>query len=233
MIKTCHVCGKEKEHKSWKSTTCNECLEAGLKWCSTCETIKTISEFHTCRGKPLGMCKACECRRSVKSHTDNAYYDRPTVREKRRESSRLNKRAALADPDKCRRIYDRHNEVKRARYMHDAEFRQLTIEQSRLYRANVRNAGSLSSHDWQLTLQFFNNSCAYCGSSDDITQDHVIALSHGGSNTASNVVPCCRRCNSSKRDHDVVDWYSKQTFYSADNLRCILSYLQNRTEVEK
>ena len=32
MKKICNICGQEKEHKSWKATTCNDCLEKGIKW---------------------------------------------------------------------------------------------------------------------------------------------------------------------------------------------------------
>lgn len=36
MSKVCNVCGLEKEPKSWKAHTCNDCLGAGLKWCPAC-----------------------------------------------------------------------------------------------------------------------------------------------------------------------------------------------------
>ena len=32
----------------------------------------------------------------------------------------------------------------------------------------------------------------------DLTIDHVVPISAGGSNNPSNLMPCCRRCNSSK-----------------------------------
>lgn len=48
------------------------------------------------------------------------------------------------------------------------------------------------------------NSCVYCGSKDDLTIDHNLPQSRGGSNDISNLLTACRACNAGKRDltHD-------------------------------
>lgn len=43
-------------------------------------------------------------------------------------------------------------------------------------------------------------SCQYCGSKRNLTIDHVIPRSRGGTNTWKNMVTCCFRCNSYKGD---------------------------------
>lgn len=43
--------------------------------------------------------------------------------------------------------------------------------------------------------------CAYCGrpiTLEEMTADHVVPKAAGGSNKISNLLPCCRECNSSK-----------------------------------
>lgn len=52
--------------------------------------------------------------------------------------------------------------------------------------------------------------CWYCGAplsrqigSISPTLDHLIPLSHGGSNSFSNMVLACRFCNEAKRDNSV------------------------------
>jgi hypothetical protein len=40
--------------------------------------------------------------------------------------------------------------------------------------------------------------CVRCGASDDLTLDHVIALSRGGTNDIDNLQTLCRPCNSRK-----------------------------------
>lgn len=42
--------------------------------------------------------------------------------------------------------------------------------------------------------------CQYCGSSKDLTLDHVIPKSKGGKSTWNNLVTACKRCNSLKGD---------------------------------
>jgi 5-methylcytosine-specific restriction endonuclease McrA len=53
--------------------------------------------------------------------------------------------------------------------------------------------------------------CTYCGTEEDkLTIDHVISLARGGSNEVDNIVGCCRSCNSSKHDGDVLDWLERR-----------------------
>jgi CRISPR/Cas system Type II protein with McrA/HNH and RuvC-like nuclease domain len=40
-----------------------------------------------------------------------------------------------------------------------------------------------------------NNECVYCGSSKQLTLDHVIPKSRGGGNDWNNLVTCCFSCN--------------------------------------
>ncbi|MGR3317986.1 MAG: HNH endonuclease [Candidatus Anammoxibacter sp.] len=44
--------------------------------------------------------------------------------------------------------------------------------------------------------------CHYCKKKydhEDITMDHVVPMARGGKSTRSNIVPCCRDCNSAKK----------------------------------
>jgi hypothetical protein len=52
---------------------------------------------------------------------------------------------------------------------------------------------------WYEKMILFNFKCAYCGKSGiQLTKDHVIPISKGGTDDIENIVPCCRQCNSSK-----------------------------------
>ncbi len=44
------------------------------------------------------------------------------------------------------------------------------------------------------------NSCQYCGSTKDLTLDHVLPKSKGGQSTWTNLTTACKRCNSIKGD---------------------------------
>jgi len=45
-----------------------------------------------------------------------------------------------------------------------------------------------------------NYECQYCGSTRDLTLDHVIPRWTGGPHTWENLVTCCRKCNLKKAD---------------------------------
>lgn len=50
--------------------------------------------------------------------------------------------------------------------------------------------------------------CAYCEQEFDgpPDPDHVVPLSRGGSNSITNILPCCSPCNSDKRDLLLSEW---------------------------
>lgn len=52
--------------------------------------------------------------------------------------------------------------------------------------------------------------CAYCGASIEsgaiFTLDHVRPHSHGGGNEATNLVTCCKRCNSARGNRGLRAW---------------------------
>lgn len=56
-----------------------------------------------------------------------------------------------------------------------------------------------------------NHTCVYCGlHADDAAShhhlDHLTPRSHGGLDAATNLVVCCRRCNSARRNLTVAQW---------------------------
>lgn len=62
----------------------------------------------------------------------------------------------------------------------------------------ARLPATLTHGEWQQILRDFDNKCAYCQNNQYLALDHFIPLTHGGGTTASNCVPCCLYCNSSK-----------------------------------
>lgn len=55
----------------------------------------------------------------------------------------------------------------------------------------------------------FSRQCAYCAtptSLPNIQAEHVVALSRGGANNLSNLLPSCGPCNSDKRDLTLAAW---------------------------
>jgi hypothetical protein len=62
--------------------------------------------------------------------------------------------------------------------------------------------------------------CVYCGSTKSLQVDHIIPRKKGGKDSGENIVLACRKCNASKNDTDLLEWYSKKnSFPPLDVLR--------------
>lgn len=97
----------------------------------------------------------------------------------------------------------------------------------------AREFGSFGTFTWTQVMSLFlafDRCCAYCESPVDgqPEPDHVIPLSRDGHNTIGNILPCCKACNSDKRDLSLTEWAADRarrglapriTSWSADDRR--------------
>ena len=97
---------------------------------------------------------------------------------------------------------------------------------------------TLTDKGWNIILQDFNYSCAYCGMTENehldkwgevLHQEHFIPLSSDGGYKAGNIIPSCRSCNSSKRSQDFFEWYPNYELYNEDRMEFIITYLDIET----
>lgn len=83
-------------------------------------------------------------------------------------------------------------------------------QSARQRRARQNNAhGTYTAADLTRLWLLFGKACAYCGTPTaraEITADHVKPLARCGTNDPTNLLPCCRDCNSDKRDLSLTDW---------------------------
>ena len=97
MNKICKVCGDFKWHRSWKTSTCEACIDAGLKYCPKCDTVYPIDSFYSNHnGTISGFCIVCERGRSRDSKR-HAYSIDENAKEK--ERIRCHKRRAAIQAD--------------------------------------------------------------------------------------------------------------------------------------
>jgi len=76
----------------------------------------------------------------------------------------------------------------------------------------------------------WDNRCAFCAvdashernhGRERLTVEHVLALTKGGLDEASNIIPACTACNSSKHNSPVEDWYRQQPWFTEARWRKI------------
>ncbi len=87
----------------------------------------------------------------------------------------------------------------------DSPFGPVDEEHVRRERAKARE---LRRSQWWKNIRG-RGRCEYCGQSvrpADLTMDHRVPVSRGGRSTRSNVVPCCKDCNTSKKHRVPVEW---------------------------
>ena len=84
---------------------------------------------------------------------------------------------------------------------------------------------SEAKRKWRKSIkEKWNYQCAYCGSEEDLTLDHITPRSKGGSNRATNVLCACKQCNNSKGHEFWSEWYMKQEFFSTERLSSIIEW---------
>lgn len=88
----------------------------------------------------------------------------------------------------------------------------LRAEYQRRMRARKKGATvvTLTLEEWTEVCARYDNACAYCGSRKDMGMDHQLPMQRGGGHEKSNVVPCCRSCNTSKGTQTPEEWQKKR-----------------------
>lgn len=103
------------------------------------------------------------------------------------------------------------------------------IAQARRARQN-KLPSTLTIKDWNYSLTFFDNECAYCGDSNcNLAQEHVIPVLKGGGYTPQNIIPSCQSCNSSKGPKHLNNWFPKRKSYTRERMSKIIDYIEQVT----
>lgn len=173
--------------------------------CRECGDVKPIEAFNIDASRADGRGYICrECRRTSPINTPNRV---------ERSAARKIGMAWCKDCGKwllqtqvrngvCR---SHQRVIDRRKYAEDADYRSRRRAHVVRRRRGVEPVPNIGI---EYLTEFFEGQCAYC---DDpaTTWDHVHPVVNGGKTEPGNIVPCCVRCNSSKRDRDLCEWLDK------------------------
>lgn len=82
------------------------------------------------------------------------------------------------------------------------------IVRSRLFGGLQSGKMSIRSlYDDERIKMLAQRQCDYCGSTERLTIDHLVPRIKGGPDDGANLLLACGRCNSAKRDADLLAWY--------------------------
>lgn len=76
----------------------------------------------------------------------------------------------------------------------------------------------------------WEHKCAYCNSKENITLDHIIPQSKGGTDHLTNVICACHKCNQNKSYENWENWFFRQEFFTQENYNAIVEW---RTQLLK
>lgn len=107
-------------------------------------------------------------------------------------------------------------------------------DKMRVYRLRYKakaESDMLEYSDWLICLDYFNDSCAYCGRRTyRFHGDHVIPISKGGKTVKDNIICTCPQCNLSKKDNNMEYWFRNQDFFTEKRLAKIIKFIVTRRE---
>ena len=132
--------------------------------------------------------------------------NRDKVREYGREWKRNNPDNTLASSRRWTHLNREKTRQNSRKWKHENP--QKVFDQSVRRRMQIGDA-QISKDEWLHIMGMFDWRCFYC---DDVLTkenrsiDHIVPLSRGGKHRVSNLLPCCRSCNSSKNDKLGFDW---------------------------
>jgi 5-methylcytosine-specific restriction endonuclease McrA len=113
------------------------------------------------------------------------------------------------------------------------ECKQCAIQESKKRTKRYKGQKSILVKDltetqWLQNAAYFDNTCAYCGGSNE-EREHIVPVSKGGGYTATNIIPSCKRCNASKGNTDLVTWYQQVPWFSLHRLQKIIEFIRWRS----
>jgi len=62
-------------------------------------------------------------------------------------------------------------------------------------------------------LQIDHTRCDYCGSTENLSNDHIVAKRDCHFAEIHNIVKACKKCNSSKGNKDLIEWWGRENIY--------------------
>jgi 5-methylcytosine-specific restriction endonuclease McrA len=187
------------------------------------------------------------CNREIKTKYWENYYRDNLERLNKYRSNYLKINASKIAIRQKKYKLEHSEQIKKWQEVYNKENIERNRERCRIYAKNNPEVMKLKAHKYKATKisqtegkilvkdlkdleKLFNNRCAYCGISLRKVErhlDHVKPLSRKGKHSIDNLVPACRRCNLTKKDALLIDWYPKQSFHSLARHRKILVHIKD------
>ena len=187
------------------------------KQCTKCGKVKLLSEFYKRDSGKHGVvarCKECQSAYSRRRYLSNR--DETIARVKKYAASHRDEKVAYDKEYRKNNAEKCSANCKHYREGHLEELAEYYLAWSQEnhdkimvngYRSRARKSGAVIEDFDELSVwQYWGETCAYCGSTEDLTLDHIVPLSQGGPHSFDNLCVACRSCNASKGAKKLIEW---------------------------
>lgn len=198
-----------------------------MKRCSVCSEVKPLEAFRVDLRRSYGRtssCRDCSNRRQREKYRDDpGPFQRRTEKWRRdhperhaevarrmvawRKAKDRDRRLSPVEQRVCTKV---KNEMRVKAWKAANPERWALLQrmgQHRRYARKTGAAGTASPDQMQARWDYYGGLCWMC-SAPAVEYDHVMPLSRGGTNWASNLRPACRSCNVRKGARPVATSYS-------------------------
>ena len=191
----------------------------GHDWNGTGKSLRCVKPRHDC--VECKRINSARYRHSEKGKDNSAIYYNANKEKIVKKAIDWNK----ANPEKARQKYKDY-------YYSEYGGLQERIRKHRRRVSKLKDGHTVEFNHEELrkVFTYFSCECAYCGSKNNITIDHYIALDKGGSHSVDNIVLACSFCNTSKKNRDVVTWYFKRKYFCQNRWNKIQAYINKKQE---
>lgn len=168
-----------------------------MKRCSKCKVERPLDYFNKNSQSKDGLRPECNvCR--AKWRAEN----KETIASRNKAWREKNKDYDNATSAQWRKDNPERYKEQMRNWRKNNKQRKRELEHRRRTRKQNNGVCSITPKD----MRYLEGPCAYCGSTENITMDHVVPISRGGTHGIGNLVPCCSNCNSHKLDRTVMEW---------------------------
>lgn len=176
------------------------------KACSRCKQTLPRTDFGKHAKTSDGLYSQCQpCRRQARAE----YRKRNPEQIKAQQRSNYERNRAQRIAYANKRITDNPAQHK-INMAKSRKKRHLQVAADTRRRNARRKANGIYKISKKELLKLSYSPCFYCGATERITIDHVVAIARGGTDSIGNLVPACKSCNSQKRDLTITEWRKKK-----------------------
>jgi 5-methylcytosine-specific restriction endonuclease McrA len=176
------------------------------KACSRCKQTKPITEFGIHRKTLDGHYSQCFiCRREARAE----YRKRQEQNIARQQADNYQRNRSKRIADATTRVYANMERHKRYNAISKKRNHLAIAADSRRRNARRKSNGVYAITKKELA-RLNRGPCFYCGATEQITVDHIVAIARGGVDGIGNLVPACKSCNSQKRELTIMEWRKRK-----------------------